>query len=201
MLRADAAENRDRVLEAARQLFSERGLEISMREIARRAGVGPATLYRRFPTKQSLVNAAFTDELSACRAIVDQGCADPDPWRGFCSVLMRIGELNARNQGFVDAFMSAFPGTVDFAAHRSEMLRSLADLAGRAKATGQLRDDFTLDDFVLILMAGRGLSATTADKRVTAARRFAVLAIDGFRSGEPARLPPVARVGASVTSS
>jgi hypothetical protein len=97
--------------------------------------------------------------------------------------------------------MSTFPGTVDFAAHRAEMLRSVADLAGRAKATGQLRDDFTLDDFVLILMAGRGLSAASADNRVAAARRFAALAIDGFRSGEPAGLPPVARVGASVTSS
>ena len=62
MLRADAEDNRERVLEAARELFAERGLDVPLREVARRAGVGPATLYRRFPTKQSLVDAAFTGD-------------------------------------------------------------------------------------------------------------------------------------------
>jgi len=198
-LRADAADNRDRVLEAARGLFAERGLEIPMREIARRAGVGPATLYRRFPTKQALVEEAFTGELRACRAIVADGCADSDPWRGFCEVVIRIGELNARNQGFVDAFMSTFPNSVDFTAHRVGMLRSLAGLARRAKELGGLRDDFVIDDLVLILMAGRGLSATDPDLRVAAARRFAALAIDSFRaSGDRGSLPPIARLARTV---
>ena len=64
MLRADAQENRDRILAAARALFAERGLDVGMREIARRAGVGPATLYRRFPTKQALIDEAFAVELA-----------------------------------------------------------------------------------------------------------------------------------------
>jgi AcrR family transcriptional regulator len=168
-----------------------------MREIARRAAVGPATLYRRFPTKQLLVEAAFADELRACRAIVDEGCADTDPWRGFEAVLMRIGELNARNQGFVDAFMSMFPDTIDFSAHRIGMLRSLAALARRAKDAGALRSDFVIDDLVLILMAGRGLAAATPDQRVVAARRFSALAIDGLRAaGARGELPPAARIAA-----
>ena len=182
ILRADAEDNRERVLEAARDLFSEHGLDVPMREIARRADVGPATLYRRFPTKQLLVEAAFSDELHACRAIVDEGCADPDAWRGFAAVLMRIGELNARNQGFVDAFMSVFPDTIDFSAHRVGMLRSLAELARRAIAAGGLRSDFVIDDLVLILMGGRGLRAATPELRVAAARRFSELAIDGLRA-------------------
>jgi len=182
ILRADAAENRDRVLDAARELFSVRGLGVTMREIARRAEVGPATLYRRFPTKQSLVDDALADELHACRTIVAEACADPDPWRGFCSLLMRIGELNARNQGFVDAVMSTFPETIDFTEHRLAMLRSLGILARRAKEAGRLRGDFAMDDLVLILMAGRGLTAATTGLRVAAARRFAGLAIDGFRA-------------------
>src|SRR4051794_20787548 len=98
MLRADAQDNRDRVLEAARALFSERGLDVPMREIARRAGVGPATLYRRFPTKQSLIDEAFTDEMRTCRDIVRAGCADTDPWRGLCSIVLAVTDLNARNQ-------------------------------------------------------------------------------------------------------
>jgi AcrR family transcriptional regulator len=195
ILRSDAEDNRIRVLEAARELFSERGLDVPMRAIARRAEVGPATLYRRFPTKQALIEAAFTDELRACRAIVAEGCADPDPWRGFSSVLLRIGELNAHNQGFIDAFMSTFPDAVDFAAHRAGMLRSLAELCRRAQDAGAMRSDVVLDDLVLVLMAGRGVSAATNELRVAAARRFAALAIEGFRaSGTPGILPPPARV-------
>jgi AcrR family transcriptional regulator len=181
MLRADAEDNRERVLEAARALFAERGLEVPMRAIARRAGVGPATLYRRFPSKQALVDAAFTDELLTCRAIVAEACADPDPWQGLCSFLLRIGELNAQNQGFTDAFLSRFPNTADFTAHRNGMLSSLAGLWRRAHDAGALRADLVLDDLVLMLMAGRGISAPTPELRVVAARRFSTLAIEAFR--------------------
>lgn len=189
-LRSDARENRDRVLDAARILFSERGIDVTMRAIARRAGVGPATLYRRFPTKQDLVDEAFAHELQACRAIVEDGCADDDPWRGFCSVIERISVLNASNQGFVDAFMADRPDAVAFRVHRESLLKSLAGLARRAKATGGLRRDFVIDDLVLVLMAGRGLSSTRPADRVVAARRFAALAVEAFRASDTnGRLP------------
>jgi AcrR family transcriptional regulator len=194
MLRADAQDNRDRVLEAARALFSERGLDVPMREIARRAQVGPATLYRRFPTKQSLVDEAFTDELHACSAIVRDGCADPDPWSGLRAILLRITELNARNQGFVDAFTSSYPGAVDFTAHRAGLLRSLAALCRRAQAAGALRTDFVLDDLIMVLLAGRALPAGAPEIRAATARRFAALALEAFRAtGATTPLPPPAR--------
>ncbi|MGH3636527.1 MAG: TetR/AcrR family transcriptional regulator [Mycobacterium sp.] len=183
-LRADAQENRDRILDAARTLFSERGLEASAREVARYAGVGPATLYRRFPTKQALIDDVFADELRACRQIVVDGCADPDPWRGFSSVVERLSVLYAQNKGFVDAFMSANPEAPVFAHHRTALLRRLRTLAARAKRAGQLRHDFVLDDLVLILQAGRGLSAAGPANRTLAARRFAALALDAFRESE-----------------
>jgi AcrR family transcriptional regulator len=196
LLRADAQDNRDRALEAARALFSERGIEVPMREIARRAGVGPATLYRRFPTKQLLVDEAFADELRACRAIVDDGCADPDPWHGFCSVVERISVLNARNQGFVDAFVAANPEFGTLVAHRASLLRKLAGLAGRAQAAGGLRRDFVIDDLVLVLAAGRGLSSTPPAGREATARRFAALVVDAFRaSGSHGELPGAPRRG------
>ena len=182
MLRADARDNRDRALQAARELFAERGVGVSMREVARRAGVGPATLYRRFPSKQELVDAAFAYELVTCRSIVEEGCADPDPWHGFCTVIERITDLNAQNRGFVDAFLSAHPEIEAFAAHRASLLRMLRDLAARARASGGLRADFELDDLVLVLVAGRGLSAVAAARRRRAARRFAALSIDAFRA-------------------
>lgn len=199
ILRADAEENRAQLLESARTLFSERGLDVPMRAIARHAGVGPATLYRRFPTKQSLIAAAFADELEACAAIVDDACAEPDPWRGISSFLLRIGELNARNQGFTDAFMTAFPDAVDFAAHRGRILRSLAGLHRRAQATGAMRSDVVLDDLVLLLMAGRGLSGATVEARTAASRRFFSLAIESLRAtDDEGRLAPPARVASAL---
>src|SRR3954453_16129880 len=109
MLRSDARDNRERVLEAARAVFATEGLDGPMREIARRAGVGPATLYRRFPTKELLVTEAFADRLHACVTIVEEGLADPDPWLCFCLVVERICTLHARDRGFTAAFMSAYP--------------------------------------------------------------------------------------------
>ncbi|PXW30890.1 UNVERIFIED_CONTAM: TetR family transcriptional regulator [Williamsia faeni] len=182
VLRADAQENRDRVLAAARELFARDGLDVTMRQIARYAEVGPATLYRRFPTKHALLVEAFMDELGACRGIVRDAVDDPDPWRAFCTVIERLAVLNAQNQGFTDAFMSAQPGAIDFAAHRSQMLHELSGIARRAKDAGALRADFVVDDFVLVLLAGRGLATAKINGRTAAARRFAALAIDGFRA-------------------
>jgi AcrR family transcriptional regulator len=182
LLRSDAEDNRERLLDAARTLFAERGLDVTMRQIARQAGVGPATLYRRFPTKQALIDVAFRDELDACKAIVAVGCADLDPWRGLRMILLRLGELNARNHGFVDAFVSSYPDAVDFTAHRTGLLRSLAELCGRAQASGVLRADFVFDDVLLIIMAGRGISAVNAEQRVIAARRFSALAVEALRA-------------------
>jgi AcrR family transcriptional regulator len=164
-----------------------------MREIARRAGVGPATLYRRFPTKKMLVTEAFTDQMGACQAIIEEGLADPDPWHGFCLVIEKICELHARNWRFTAAFMSDFPDAMDFAAGREYSLRSAAELARRAKDAGRLRPDFVLDDLILMLMANNGIHATSPAARVAASRRFAALAIQAFQAApKHSPLPPAA---------
>lgn len=192
-LRSDARDNRDRILEAARAIFAADGLEVPMREIARRAGVGPATLYRRFPTKEALVIEAFTEQMGACQAIVAEGLADPDPWAGLSHVITAICELHARDRGFTAAFISAFPNALDFAAGRKQALAGVAELARRAKEAGHLRPDFVLDDLILILMANNGIHAGSPAVRVTASRRFAALAIQAFRASPQAMpLPPLA---------
>ncbi|MEV1173083.1 helix-turn-helix domain-containing protein [Nonomuraea sp. NPDC049784] len=181
-LRTDARENRDRILEAARALFSERGLEVSMREVARHAAVGPATLYRRFPTKRALIDEAFAGELRACRQIVEDGFADPDAWRGLTTVIEGLSVHNVQNRGFVDAFMSASPQGGTFARHRVALLRQLEEVARRAKRANLLRHDVTIDDLVLVLLAARGLSSIPRNGRTAAARRFAALALDALRA-------------------
>lgn len=198
-LRSDASDNRERILEAARAAFATEGLNVPMREIARRAEVGPATLYRRFPTKEALVTEAFTEQLSACHAIVDEGLADPDPWHGFRLVIEKICELHALDRGFTSAFMTAFPHAIDFAAGRDYAMKAIAELARRAKADGRLRPDFVVDDLVLVFMANSGIRAATPAARVAASRRFAALSIQAFQTSpahEP--LPPATRLALAV---
>lgn len=188
-LRADAQENRDRILVAARELFEERGPEVGMREIARRAGVGPATLYRRFPVRRDLVEAVFARESQTCEQIVVDACADPNPWRGFQTMLRTLIIVNARNRGFVEAFLRNDSSREDVVAHRRQLLRRLAGLMHRAREQGAMRTDATLTDLVLVLSTGLALPGpmvATYDGRTeqsgpAAARRYADLLVDAFR--------------------
>ncbi|MFD5035566.1 TetR/AcrR family transcriptional regulator [Streptomyces sp. NPDC058377] len=199
-LRSDALDNRASLLDAARALFSADGLDVPMREIARRAGVGPATLYRHFPTKQTLIAEAFADQLHACRTIVDEGCADPDPWRGLRGVIEKICEVHALDRGFTEAFLSTVPGGPDLAS-RAYTLEALAGLARRAKDAGGLRPDFALDDLVLVFMANKGIRTRSAATQVAASRRFAALAIQAFAADpERAPLPPAPRLAGAANN-
>jgi AcrR family transcriptional regulator len=189
-LRSDALDNRERILAAARAVFAAEGLQAPIREVARRAGVGPATLYRRFPTKELLVTAAFADELRACHAILDEGLADPDPGRAFRRVIERLYEQHARNRGFVAAFVSAFPGAVDLAADRAIALGSLAELVRRAQEAGHVRAGVSVDDVVLMLLANRGLRAGSTAARLAASQRFAALTIHALQAPADASRAP-----------
>ncbi|MBY0690464.1 TetR/AcrR family transcriptional regulator [Microbacterium marinilacus] len=180
-LRTDAQDNRDRIVTAARDLFAEHGLKVSMRDVARRAYVGPATLYRRFPTKQDLLEEIFSEEMHACRSIVERGYADPDPSRGFTTSMTGLIMLNAHHRGFVEAFLASTPHLDFLAEHRKDLLAQLATLADRAKAAGSVRQDLTSADLTLLLLASRGISSLSADKVDHAARRLSALALDALR--------------------
>ncbi|MFF0462662.1 TetR/AcrR family transcriptional regulator [Streptomyces mexicanus] len=196
--RSDARDNRARILDAARAVFGEEGLSAPMREVARHAGVGPATLYRHFPTKQALITETFAEQRRACHAAVRDALADADPWHGFQSLIERICELHAHSRGFADAFMTAFPEAMDFAADQERTLRAVGELARRAQQAGRLRPGFVVDDLVLMLTAHRGLQDTPRAARVTASRRFAAYVIEAFRAAPeteaPTPLPPAPRL-------
>ncbi|MBF4999745.1 TetR/AcrR family transcriptional regulator [Nocardia sp. BSTN01] len=198
-LRSDARDNRERILEAARALFATEGLDVPMREVARRAGVGPATLYRRFPTKQILATEAFAEQMHACRAVVDEGLAEPDAWRGFCVVIEKLFALHARSRGFTEAFTATYPHALDFTTEREYALKAVATLAHRAKDAGRLRPDFVVDDLILMLLANRGIHIGPPAARLAASRRFAAFVIRAFATTtDTTPLPPVARVAPAI---
>lgn len=192
-LRADAWHNRERILQAARGAFASRGLDVPMAAIARRAGVGVATLYRRFPTRESLVVEVFTSQLTECAAVIDDALEDPDPWRGFRTVIERICLMQLEDRGFTRAFLTAFPGAVDFEHKRAHAERGLAELIRHAQDAGRLRTDFTYSDVVLLLMANNGITAETTELARGASRRliaYLLNAFDAEHTGSGAGLPP-----------
>jgi AcrR family transcriptional regulator len=174
-LRSDAADNRERILQAAREVFAADGLDVPMREIARRAGVGPATLYRRFPTKEALVAAAFAKQMDRCGTIVEEGLAMADPWEAFRHVVEQVCDLHARDRGFTMAFMATYPKAIDFGASRERAVLALGEVLRRAKEAGSLSADITIDDIILLIMAHRGIRRPTEAATIAASRRFAEL--------------------------
>ncbi|WP_312029871.1 helix-turn-helix domain-containing protein [Actinomycetospora sp. TBRC 11914] len=181
-LRADAADNRDRVVAAARALFTDEGFGVPVSAVARAAGVAPATVYRRFATKRELAVAAFADQVGECRGVVDGALAEPDPWRAVSHLVERGGELYARTAGFVEAFAATYPDAADLDAERAHSHHVLAEVVRRARATGQLRPDVGAADLVLALTAHGGVRAATGAARAAAARRFAAIVLRGLRA-------------------
>lgn len=191
-LRVDAQHNRDRIIAAAAEAFAQRGLDISMASIARRAGVGVATLFRRFPTKTSLVEAVFSSQFRACGQLLDAALEDPDPWRGFCMLLESVRQMQVSDRGFTEAFLAT--GSLDdlderivFAEH------GFGDLVQRAKDAGRLRTDFSTTDLILILLSVGGAATGPKEVADAASRRLLGYLIESFAAlpgAERRPLPP-----------
>ncbi len=188
-LRADARRNQERVVEAARAVFAEKGLEASTNEIARRAGVGVATLFRRFPTRDDLVAAAFEEKMHAYTKAIAQALADPDPWKGFCGFIERVCQMQAEDRGFADVLTLTFPTAQAFEDERDQSAQALSELLDRAKATGRLRPDFAHQDVPLILMANAGVVNATRSTAPDAWRRFVGYLIQAFAADTARPLP------------
>jgi AcrR family transcriptional regulator len=189
-LRADAERNRSRVLLAARQVFAEQGLQAPMTQIAHRAGVGVATMFRRFPTRDDLITAAFANKMTVYAAAVDEALEDSDAWHGFCSYIERVCAMQAEDRGFTDVLTMTFPTAKEFEAERTRASEGFAELIARAKATGRLRQDFAHQDLVVVLMANAGVVTATADAAPDAWRRLVAYLLQAFEAPAAAPLPP-----------
>ncbi|MFD7923852.1 TetR/AcrR family transcriptional regulator [Streptomyces sp. NPDC059740] len=194
-MRADAERNRRRIVEAAREAFTRHGIEVPMATVARQAGVGVATLYRRFRTRDELVREVFADQLDACTAAFVQALEDPDPWRGFCHVIEKVCALQVAERGFTEAFLTAFPeASADHSRRRLQGEHGFALLVRRAQDAGALRKDFHPSDLTVVLLANNALGATPDP--AAASRRLVGYLLDSFRApAAHTRLPPPAGLG------
>ncbi len=181
-LRADAARNREAIVDAARAVFAEQGLEAPLDEIAKRAGTGNATLYRRFPTRGDLVAAVFAEQMAAHVEAVETALADDDPWNGFASYIETVAAMQARDRGIADLVTMDVSGAPEIEELRSRAYDGVVRLVGRAQEAGVLRQDFTDQDVVLLLMANAGLVERAHGIPAEASARLIHLLLDGFRA-------------------
>jgi AcrR family transcriptional regulator len=180
-LRADARRNREKVLAAARAVFSEQGVDAQMDDVARRADVGVGTVYRHFPTKEALLNA-LSDELFAVVAVYarNQLTLD-DPWEAFTRAMWFGAEKTAGDRAFSEILSATRPGQNRTCPGKEDLFVTIAELIDRCKAAGKMRQDVMVDDIGL-MMCGVG-SASQMEHPVPGAwRRHLAIMLDGLRA-------------------
>jgi len=179
-LRKDAARNREKVLAAAVGLFAERGTEGSLEEVAKRAGVGIGTLYRHFPTRDALVEAAYRNEVAQLRAAADELLAELPPDAALEAWMRRFVDYGTAKRGMRDALQSIAGGGADlFAETRGQVTDAVAVLLRAGAEAGTLRADVEPED-VLRAMGAIWLVAE-GDEFADQAMRILRLVLDGLR--------------------
>jgi AcrR family transcriptional regulator len=183
-LRRDAERNRQRILAAAADLLSERGLDATLDDVARAAGVGVGTVYRRFPDKETLIEELFRDRVDAMVKLAEQALTDPDPWRALVGYLETATETMAANAGLRQLLMFATYGKDRICYARDQMRPVVSKLVERAQASGDLRPDFDASDMKLIAYMLGAAAEYAATTQPDIWRRYLAILIDGLR---PAR--------------
>jgi len=149
-LRRDAARNRQRILEAADDLFRQRGLSASLNDIAHHAGVGVGTVYRHFPDKDPLIEGLFEQRFEELATQIEQALADPDPWHGLTSFIRSTSSLQASDRAIKDLLTGGHEGLLRIARVRARLMPIGQELVRRAHASGRLREDVDAADLPLI---------------------------------------------------
>ncbi|MEU5567637.1 TetR/AcrR family transcriptional regulator [Micromonospora musae] len=194
-LRVDAERNRQKIVAAAHEVFAQSGLEVPIEEIAKRAGVGVGTLYRRYPTRGELIADAFEEKMTAYAEAARQALADPDPWHAFCVYIEKICGMQAGDRGFTTVLTMTFPTAKRFEAARDEAFHDFSTVVERAKADGKLRPDFVTQDIPMFLMANAGVLTATGDAAPETWRRLVGYLIQACATAaaQPLADPPAPR--------
>jgi AcrR family transcriptional regulator len=171
----DARENRDRIVDAAQSLFAAEGLNTPMSEIARQAGVGAATLSRRFPTRESLVDAVFERQLAWWTQAIDAVDASVDPWVALRDLLERACVEQARDQVCAELVIRAFFQGSSFEREKAALRAIVERILNGAKKAGTVRADVDWNDIVLLMESNAGMLSLTSSDPEASARRLANL--------------------------
>jgi AcrR family transcriptional regulator len=194
-LRRDAELNRQRILRAAAEVFTTRGLQASLDDVARQAGVGVGTVYRRFPDKEALAEALFEERIGALVELAERGLANPDSWDGIAGFLHDAGHLLATDRGLREILLFATYGKDRVERGKARMQPVVSALVQRAQRDGKLRADLHPTDFPFIEFMLTSAASYATEVRPDIWLRYLTLILDGLRPARdgvtPFPVPPM----------
>jgi len=190
-LRADAERNRQRLLAAAKELFATRGLDVTLDEVARHAGVGTGTAYRRFPNKDALIEALMVDRIAELGTIAEECLAHPDPWAGIAGYFERALALQAADRGLKEVLFSAGRGREGVAHARRALAPVVTKLVKRAVDARVVRSDLATSDVPLINFMLNTIVDFGRDVQPELYRRYLAIVLDGLRPRDDIEPLPV----------
>jgi AcrR family transcriptional regulator len=179
-MRADAARNRARVLAAAREAFADHGLGVPVDDIARAAGVGAGTVYRHFPTKESLYEAILLEHVETLAETARTYALSDRPGEAFYEFLKGFAGRGSGSRPMADALVSAGVDVDErLAGGKERLVSAIGALLGSAQAAGAVRGDVSVEDLFALLGAVHGAVLQSGDDS-RAAHLLAIVA-DGLR--------------------
>lgn len=188
-LRADAVRNQQRIIEAAGRLFAERGLDVTLDDVAEAAGVGVGTVYRRFPNKQALIVEVFDHNVAELAEALEAANGEPDPWAGLAAIFEYACQNMASNRGFGEVMLELPDARERFASVRDRIQPQLERLIGRAHAAGAVREGITGTDFFMMVSMVESVATFSRSVNPEAWRRYMAIVLDGARADCLPRVP------------
>jgi len=182
-LRADAARNRELILQTARKCFAERGLSVTLNDIAHEAGVGVGTVYRRFADKDSLIEALLATKFEAMNDAAARAADVSDPREALRVYLMGVFAFRARDRALADAIVRAGKARPSIVQERDRLERQVAAIIGRAETAGVVRPGFDYRDLPMLTAMVGAVADATREHDPDAWRRYAELLIQGVLPG------------------
>jgi AcrR family transcriptional regulator len=190
-LRADAERNRARILAAAAEIFADRGLDVSLDDIAAHAGVGVGTVYRRFPDKDALIDALFEEKIDRAVALADNALEIEDPWEGFTTFMRGMCRMQAEDRGFKDILLGGARGRERVAGARERIAPRAMKLLARAQEAGAIRADLGAFDVPMMNLCVGLIADRTRDVAPDYWERVLTILIDGISAQGPTTPMPV----------
>jgi len=188
-LRADAARNRARILEAARDVFAEHGLGVGIDAVARRASVGVGTIYRRFPTKDDLLQAIVDDRSERLVTRLEEIARTHGPWEAFAAMAELLGAEMASDRGFFEALQEAPDHLALSACARDRAISAIDPILRRAQVAGVVREDVVALDVLYVCANAGRVAPCRAALEPDLWRRYLALGLDGLRPEGAHALP------------
>lgn len=206
-LRRDAEENRQRLLQAGREVFGEQGLDATLHDVAHRAGVGIGTAYRRFANKEQLIDAILAEQVDELEAALRDALAEPDAWTGLVVYLERALAIQAKDRAISQILSGRRISQEEHDWQRDRLAPLVNAVADRAVREGAARPDLTGTDLIFLQIALTAIATTarTNAQAVTRAdvgqlyRRYLWMALDGIRADTIHSPLPIAALTTSDT--